>query len=107
MQYIDYIMACPQDREIRFIYPNKNVKSLVSMIMSIKTSPNENGFIDAYSLSGDPPIKRGKFSIPFEDFKGKTSYKEWIFGLEFSIQNSSNVVPFTCTLNDCTVSYSV
>lgn len=37
------------------------------------------GIIGVYSLSNARPIKTGNFEVVFQDFAGKTSYREWRF----------------------------
>ncbi|HEX7633966.1 MAG TPA: type II secretion system protein [Noviherbaspirillum sp.] len=37
------------------------------------------GIIGVYSLSNARPIKTGNFATAFQDFAGKTSYREWRF----------------------------
>ena len=42
-------------------------------------SPGGAGIVGVYSLSQSIPIKVGNFDVPFQDFQGKTSYRDWVF----------------------------
>ncbi len=37
------------------------------------------GIIGVYSLSNAKPIKIGNFDVAFQNFEGKTSYRDWQF----------------------------
>ncbi|MET3106040.1 type II secretory pathway pseudopilin PulG [Oxalobacteraceae bacterium GrIS 1.18] len=43
------------------------------------SSEGFNGIIGIYSLSEAVPIKQDNFESPFDYFKGKKSYRDWIF----------------------------
>lgn len=45
------------------------------------TAPSAGGagIVGVYSLSEAVPIKVGNFDAPFQDFQGKTSYRDWQF----------------------------
>jgi type II secretory pathway pseudopilin PulG len=45
----------------------------------ILTAPDGSGVTGVYSLSDAKPIKIGNFESPYERFKGKTSYRFWVF----------------------------
>lgn len=40
---------------------------------------NGIGIVGIYSLSGATPIKKDNFDAPFESFKNKKTYREWVF----------------------------
>jgi type II secretory pathway pseudopilin PulG len=41
-----------------------------------------SGIAGIYSLAQGQPIKIGHFATPFQEFVGKTSYRDWIFGID-------------------------
>lgn len=43
-------------------------------------TPDHSGIIGIHSRSAQHPIKIGNFDPEFQNFTGKTSYQEWIFG---------------------------
>jgi type II secretory pathway pseudopilin PulG len=46
----------------------------------IVQSERAAGIIGVYSLAPGRPVKTGNFDPAHEDFAGKTSYRDWIFG---------------------------
>lgn len=44
-------------------------------------SPDGSGIIGMYSLSNARPIKIGNFDAAFQNFEGKTSYRDWQFAV--------------------------
>lgn len=46
-----------------------------------------------YSLSDKTPVKQDGFAPPYEQFRGKTAYREWVFGIASSPRSAVGKPP--------------
>jgi type II secretory pathway pseudopilin PulG len=71
-------------KDDRFASPQRHLRKIYFDPMTRKTEwglavAPDGGIMGVYSLSNEPPIKTGNFSLANQSFEGKTKYSEWQF----------------------------
>ncbi|RJG05277.1 type II secretion system protein [Noviherbaspirillum cavernae] len=86
-------------KDPRYPNPRRHLRKLYADPLTGKeewgtiAAPDGTGIAGVYSLSNAVPIKIGNFPIPFQEFAGKNTYREWKFTAIQLMQGAMPAIP--------------